>query len=330
MKTIPMTHYEVIKQNSDLYFGSTIEDIFESHGRNLDFMHLKKYVEEDKSINSIPFVDNEDANMAVRMIYHITRMNHFGEKIYHFTSEVCDIIHNTNPKIDAEFVEAPFEEMFISLDQSKIRMQDANDEQPMKGLYISLRVESDGIKKLRFLATSSAESMRENHDVNHFACFHIPEHGDLEEIIDNMRIAHEKGLQTGKIINKNSIYEIFKFAVGCLLYIGCKNANFTNVNPFTIEEAVKGKGPKKAKIISRRMSKVTQQPYIYVTHNHGYSSGKSSGTGKKLDHSVLVAGYWRGQWYGSEKIGDRRKEIIRVSSYTKGVGQMSNKKYLVK
>jgi hypothetical protein len=45
-------------------------------------------------------------------------------------------------------------------------------------LYLNLKYESDGIKKLRFLSTSGAGGIDESKDINHFACFKT---GNLDE-----------------------------------------------------------------------------------------------------------------------------------------------------
>jgi hypothetical protein len=79
------------------------------------------------------------------------------------------------------------------------------------------------------------------------------------------------------------------------------------------------------------MAKTAQLPFIIVSPKKGESDNDGvRGFGKKLDHQVLVSGHWRGQWSGSEQ--NKKKEIIRIKSYLKGIGleKVESKPYLVK
>jgi hypothetical protein len=116
------------------------------------------------------------------------------------------------------------------------------------------------------------------------------------------------------------------------LYLGCKNVDFINFTPENLNEALSRKknNAKRGKL-ERMISKTAQIPFIIVNPKKGeHDSDGIHGFGKKLDHQVFVSGHWRGQWSGSED--NRKKEIIRIKSYLKGVGLKDgeNKPYLVK
>ena len=51
----------------------------------------------------------------------------------------------------------------------------------------------------------------------------------------------------------------------------------------------------------------------------------------KLDKKIYVSGHWRSQWYGSDKEGTRRRDLIFIQPYEKGpeFAEMINRKYQV-
>ncbi len=333
----PITHYEYMVNGGLIKMGAIIVKIKEMMGTNkVDFMvFANKLIETDVFNKLLGYSDIEQANMVCRMTYHIWRMNSTGEKIYHISKNVCDLLLNTKLTIDAEFIESPFEEIYLYTDQEKITMTDCTGTRAMKGVYVNVSRELDGIKKVRFLATSGSKGIEENKDVNHFACFHIPEHGDLEDICNDQLARFREQAKEKKVdstVDENNIQAIFKFVVNALIYIGCRNAELSPINPPTLDSLIADKkSSKKISKIKQKYSKSAQKPFIFVTHNtlmpkHG------GGEGKRLDHEVMVGGYWRGQWYGSRNDGTRRKKVIRIDSYTKGIGlgDRENKQYKVK
>jgi len=340
MKTYPITHYEYILRDPKKYLGYDINQFINLMGfKEFDFLDFKKMAEQNEMfryffINSAGKYDNTQGNMAIRMIYHALRLKTYGEKIYYISREVCDLLLDTRLTIDAEFLESPFKEIYLYTDQDHFKIKDSTGSMPMKGVYISLQVESDGKKKLRFFVTSGANGIDEMKDVNYHACFVIPnDGGDLKEICDhNLKKYNHKLSDSGYKIEDETLSDIFRFCVNALIYIGCRNANLSHIIPLSLQRAIAGKkSPGKIKKIERRLEKSAQCPFIYVTHNWGEKEDREARRdGRKLDHEVLVSGHWRGVWVGSKSDGTRRSEVRRIASYIKGLGkEKSNKKFVV-
>lgn len=335
MKTYPITHYEkmmVMETMGMSYIIQAVEEIVKNN--DAEFLEFTdKMVSNIQMNNLLKAHGMESGNMTIRMAFHIWKMKNNGEKIYYMDSHICDLLRNTKLTIDAEFIESPFKEIYLYTDQTEITMTDETGTRPMKGVYVHLCVEEDGIKKIRFLATSGAIGIEDGTDINHFACFHIPEHGTLEDICEQQlkmyRELHGDSWEAG--VSESDVRNIFKFVVNSLIYIGCRNADLCPIKPLTLEEAtVDKKSNKKIKKLARKFEKSAQKPFIYITHKTLQTSN-GTGTGKKLGHEVLVGGYWRGQWYGPRD-GTREKRVIRIDSYTKGAGleQKKSSKYIVK
>lgn len=336
MKNYEITHYEYIIKNPIKYLGYDFNVLKNIMKGDFDFLDFKSMVENNTLFKLMFAAGIEQGNMAVRMCYHILKLSRHGEKIYYLDNAVCKLLINTRLSIDAQFLESPFKELYFYTDQNNFTMTDYTGTKAMKGIYVNLEVESDGIKKLRFLATSGAIGVDEAKDVNYFACFHIPESGNLEEIFSEQIEKYDEIDVIGRVfpVNSETLGNILKFIVNALIYIGCRNVSLLPIIPITFQQAIKNKkSPGKIKKIKRTMENKAQCPFIYVRPNYGPGEKVIyEGTGRKLDHEVLVPGHWRGQWKGSEKSGNKRKEIIRISSYIKGLGlgNKKNKKYIVK
>ena len=336
MKRLPITHYEWMLSNEGI--RDYIEDLFVKYGS--EFMEFedfgKKFETDPGMLNILEMYGQGNANLLVRQFYHAVRMKANGEKLYYISKDVCDVLYNTRLTIDAEFIESPFEQIYIYTDQDKLTISDHTGTMPMKGIYIQVCRESDGFKRLRFIVTSNCTSIKNGKDINYFATFKIPDHGNLEDIADShvqdfiegsvMRILNED-------IDLKSLRQSFIFAVNSLLYIGCKGVNLTTFNPENLLEISKRKkNPAKSEEVRRLIGRVAQMPYIIVNPIQSSKQISCGGVGKKLDHQVLVSGHWKGQWKGSESDNTRKKEIIRIDSYLKGLElpKVKSKPYVVK
>jgi hypothetical protein len=236
------------------------------------------------------------------------------------SKDVCTLLKNTRLTIDAEFIEAPFEQIYIYTDQEDIVLKDYTGIKPMKGIYLQLNIENNK-KLLRFIVTSGVEGIDDRTDINYFATFEIPEHGDLEWIANRDM---DKFVKDKSVLNRDVDLEImkniFKFAVGALLYIGCKNVDFINFYPENLDAALtRKKSGKKIARIEKRIGKTAQLPFIIINPKKGENDSEGiNNIGKRLDHQILVSGHWRGQWSGIED--NKKKEIIRIKPYLKGIG----------
>ena len=327
-----MTHYEWMKNNG---VELITDDIIKKYGKNynLSFSEFADYFTQLPAV--FDFFSKEglsDTNLFARQIYHCYKMQCNGEKIYYMSKEVCDLLKNTRLTIDAEFIEAPFEQIYIYTDQEDIKIIDQTGERPMKGIYLQLSNEN-GRKFLRFIVTTGIEGIVDHLDINYFATFDIPEHGDLEYIankdIDKF-ILDKKVLNNS--VNLETMKKLFVFSVSALLYIGCKNVDFVNFTPENLNEALaRKKNSAKKDKMERLIKKAAQMPFIIISPKKGESDKDGiKGVGNKLDHQVLVSGHWRGQWVGSED--NKKKEIRRIQPYIKGLGlkEIESKPFLVK
>jgi len=335
MKTFPMTHYEWVQKN--VYaFDALIFDIQEHFGdTDISFQQFADYIERDGRFQSAARnygIDN--ANLVGRQLFHAWRMKVCRDKIYYMSSEVCHLVANTRLTIDSEFVEAPFEQIYVYTAQNDIIISDPTGARPVRGIYINLRTE-DNMKFLRFVATSGIEGIQEGLDVNYYATFKIPEHGYLEDIADRQV---QDFLDKGMILNNHTdiskVRQLFVFCVNTLLYLGCKNVNFINFTPENLLDVMgRKKSGKKLAKLQRQADKTCQLPFIIVNPNKASNSTQHTiGSGSKLDHQVMVSGHWRGQWKGSEALGNKKREIIRIQSYLKGLDQeeKESRKFVVK
>jgi len=334
----PITHYEYLMKflACDDFINSLA---IEFNNRDVGWVEFATYFENDPDWISLVYKHRHtvnNSNLFVRHMFHSYKMKLHGEKIYYLSKDACNTLSKTRLTIDSEFIEAPFESFYMYTDQSSLILSDDTGSMPMRGVYINLAKESDGIKRLRFIATSGADGCEEGRDVNYFATFRIPDHGYLEDIVDRQIQDFLDG--NGSFILNHDVSmdilrEVFMFVVNALLYIGCKNVEFVHFVPDNIQKEIdRKKSNGKIKKLQKLIGRVAQCPFILVNPNKKYDAQeRNMGIGKKLDHQVLVSGHWRGQWYGSEDGGTKRKEIIRIKSYIKGaeLPEIKNKPYIV-
>lgn len=335
MQKFPMTHYEWLMRSGTEIM---VNDIINTIGRKPD-ISFNDFSDFFSNSIYMPIMQEHqrtyglnNTNLFARHIYHCYKMEMHGRKVYYMSKEVCNLLKNTRLTIDAEFIESPFEQIFIYTDQNDIMLSDNTGTLPMKGIYIQLTKEGDK-KFLRFVVTSGIDGIEKRLDVNYFGTFDIPEHGDLEHIADKdikRFIAENKILNVD--IDLDIMKRVFIFSVNALLYLGCKNVDFINFTPENLTEAMlRKKNNAKRQKLEKALSKTAQIPFIIINPKKGDQDNNcNTGTGKSLDHQIFVSGHWRGQWSGP--VDCKKKEIIRIKSYLKGVGlkEKENKPYLIK
>jgi hypothetical protein len=337
----PITHYELLMKHMG---GEFIVDIFleKLKRRNVDFNEFARCFEEavdswydiiNSPLGKLYNLGNiSDMNLFGRQIFHSYMMKLHGEKVYYLSRNACETLYNTRLTIDSEFIESPFEQIYMYTDQDEIFLTDHTGTMPMRGIYLSLT--HDPVKNIRFIATSGSNGIEQSKDINYFATFNIPEHGSLDEIADAQMDRFMKPgsgfiLNTG--VDMAMLRKIFVFIVNSLLYIGCQNVELVDFKPDSIRDAIdRKKSGGKIKKLEKLIGRVAQQPFILVNPSKKHNAQELGANGKKLDHQVLVSGHWRGQWKGSEIDGTRSKEVIRIKSYLKGVGLIENKPHVIK
>jgi len=338
----PITHYEFLMKHMG---GEFLVDIFlkKLNRKNVSFDEFARLFENEldgwndiidsKLGRSYNLGNISDLNLFGRQMFHSYKMKIHGEKIYYLSRNACETLYNTRLTIDSEFIESPFEQIYMHTDQDEIFLTDHTGVMPMRGIYLSLA--RDPVKNIRFIATSGSNGVKQAKDINYFATFNVPDHGSLEDITD-AQMNHFMKPGSGFILNAGvdmaMLRKIFVFIVNSLLYIGCQNVELVNFIPESIQKSIdRKKSGGKIKKLEKLIGRVAQQPFILVNPSKKHNAQETVETGKKLDHQVLVSGHWRGQWKGSELDQTRKKEIIRIKSYLKGVGPTGeNKPHLVK
>jgi len=346
MDKFEMTHYEFLMSETDVHSVpralANLEPLLDTNKPG--FKHFSEVINDgglQAVSNYIPYElsSMSQMNMSIRILYHCWRMTQWENKIYHIQKDVCQLLNNTKLTIDASFIESPFEEIYLDVDQEELTLTDHTGTRPIKGIYVNLQID-EGKKDFRMLMTTGSKGIDLGLDIQHYVHFVIPESGDVEEAckkqIEGFKKVPTLGHEPNPYLSANSkvLTDAFKLAVNVLVYIGCKDASMLKITPETEKSLMSGMGKKaRPRTIKRKLAGKSQYPFIWIGHKeYCPSPGNSRGGGKKLDHRTLVPGYWRGQWYGSKKDDTREKKVIRVSSYTKGkqYKKGEDKSYIVK
>lgn len=354
MKLFPITHYEAMMNS---LYGNAINALFErmdSH-RNADYLpFIDALIKEMESV----LVDNDDEdrlaigiealnrimssqeslNLMGNMLWHCWQMRNNGERIYYVSKELCHRLIHTRVNVNCEYIKAPFDEIYVCLDQNEIMIDDRIDDtmRPMRGMYIGLKKESCGKTRMRIMATSGGTGIENHSDINYHYVLDIPDSdATVEDAINTMM----DDLDGGKIkvfslteINRKMIQDSFKMAVNVLLYITSRDADMFPLRPdkFSIA-AGKKSNPAKAKKLLDKIGRFAQYPFIMVGANIPplESEAISSRSGGSITCMFTVSGHWRWQWKGPKDI--QKQEHIWIAPYTKGKGLIEglHKKYIV-
>ena len=329
MERFPITHFEYclnlysLRDSVDYINTIMTED-------DVEFEAFAKKLTDEK--NNLPFpTTDESLRLSLEMLFHIWRLKETGSKVFYISKDLCEVLSSMNLTIDCEFLQAPFEEIYLYLDQDDITITDHTGTKPVKGIYVNLQRYSSYHRKFRFLATSGAKGIEDGYDINNYASFLLPEHGELEYVLD----AHLETFKKTKVseVSFDAIRKIYRMTVNILLYLSSNNADLFPIQPVNIMKLAQSKksSSKRDKLL-RQAKTSASLPFILVGKNVKAYQSTIGGAGVKLSHKVRVSGHWRGQWRGSDKEGTRKKEIIRIESYIKGSDftEEINKHYLVK
>lgn len=322
----PITHYEYICRTHGKHIPELVDNLMK--GKPTDFMvfgdEILKIPDNEWFWGS---VNENNIQLAVRMAYHMWRMRVNGNRIYYVPPHLCEMLFHTKLSIDVSFIQSPFEEIYLYVDQNELQISDYTGTRPIKGIYVNLHTESDGIRHLRFLATSGSEGIEENRDINYFACFSLPNHGTLEEAIDTQFKAYmenpDLNFKKDPTFQLSKVEDIVKFAVNILLYITSTNSDLVDVLPKQHHH----KSLKK----QRKYANKAQMSFIYVGQHIPKPKGSEHfAVGTKISHKFWVSGHWRGQWKGPKEI--QHQERIWIQPYIKGpdLAEGISKKYIVR
>lgn len=296
--------------------------------------------------------DNPQAQSSVitmaNVLYHVYLMNRNHERIYYITPSLAVNLAHTELNVDTRFLKSPFPEIYIQIDPGLFYIADPVQpdlEQPVRGFYVNIR-EVDGKKQVRIVVCALRTNYSEISNTNDDSIFYFKiilgdgkVKDELEAYMDDSIYSKQDELkQYGGHYNLSKMKELFFFVFNCLMYITSKDADIINQLPFNFNKVTSRlKSKSKIKKMMKRQSKSSSLP-ILIVGSQELSPYKiktvreAGGIGKwKLEKRVYVSGYWRVQWYGSDKDNTKRYEIIFIKPYTKGpeLADVIKKRYQV-
>jgi len=287
-------------------------------------------------------LSNRSAHVT-NVLFHFFHMKQCGEKIYYISPGLSSRLAQTSVDVDSYFLKSPFREIYVQIEPGLFFIRKEGDIRvPVTGFYIYLR-EIEGKKQVRVVAAHMGKI--EDGKVPDESVFYfkivlepgkiqqqIKQH--IEENVKNDLASLEK---YGGLRNVEYLEEFFNFVFNILLYITSKNPDLSEYDPLDYMKKLQGlKSAAKIRKVEQKALKRTTRSIIVVGANvHGQIEEiqKSGGIGAwKLSKQVKVSGYWRIQWYGSEKNNSKYAETIWIDDYTKGpeFSDMVHSKYVVK
>ena len=290
----------------------------------------------------------DDANVVnyMNILFHLYHMKQNHEKIYYVTPELSARLASTSLNVDSYFLKAPFREIYVQIDPNLFFISDISGKKvPVQGFYIYLK-DFGEYKQIRVMACSLMKPTPEIpfNDANFY--FHVEIHAgklqtQLRRYIEEEVEPELRGLKQYDLANNIDHLEDFTaFAFNVLLYITSKRPNLSTLEPVNYSERLNGlKNPAKRRKLEQRAEKASTHRIIVIgdgiqdKNNDMDQIRKAGGIGLwKLKNKIRVSGYWRAQWYGSEKDGTKHKEQIFVDDYEKGpeFADVVSSKFIVK
>jgi len=337
---IPKTHYEAavsyLKKVSG--FDWLVDRVITALGPE------PSYEDFCREVMPEPVKDPAYAANFLNIYFHLFNMNQGGSKIYYIMPELARRLAKTNLNIDSYYLKSPFREIFIQIDPGLFSIKDIDGSTvPIYGFYIFFN-DTGEYKKVRIMACSLLKPTLKIpfNDTTYYFRLEIPS-GKLMDIarkyIDN-NIKEGSGYLQGKTI-KNVDYteEFTSFVFNVLLYLTSKNTDIITQDPIDFKKKlVELKSPAKKRKLEQRLEKSNQYRLFVAGSTLKENLEESKDLQKagsigawKLAYRVRVSGHWRAQWYGSEKEGNKKSEVIWIEDYDKGpqVADLLNRKVVV-
>lgn len=339
---IAKTHYEstieTINKTGLLYGYKDFDDFckkaLEVCGQNPtyeQFCHLDLIQKSNKTSG-----DLATKSVFSNVLYHLYSLRQHHCRVYYISPNLAMNLARTDINIDTHFFRTPFPEIYIQIDSGLYFIKDPlkpTINQPVKGFYVNYREEN----LVRIMVVAFSEGIQ-NDAVFYFKIPLKPGKikDQLKNYIEHLETTRKEELRLSRgLDNMDSFEELFMFVFNCLLYITSKDADIIRQLP----ELSVGNKKSKAKIQKtlKRQERCSGLPIFIVGPKtaSAYSLEqvrKCGGVGKwKLDQRLYVSGHWRTQWYGSEKDGSRKAEVIFIAPYEKGpeLTEVLNKNFVV-
>lgn len=338
-KFFPMTHYEYVMTTDLLDMPGVLKEI-KNHFSNEDigFQELGLFMTNtfNQRLSSIAkYMSLSTGSVGLQMIYHVYQEHLHGEKIYYLSKNLVEMFAHTAMNVSSDLIQSPFQAIYIYIDQNDLILKDYTGTAPIKGVYVNLREESGGSRKLRIMATTGVEGLNNFTDINFFFNLNLwPGKVDelVEEHLDQMlkgELASERDL----FGNHEIIPALTRLVINSLLYITSKNPDLEKITPPKINMGnVKSK--RKQQKLEKRLTKVAQKSFILIggkTPRMTTANGKIVSDNSKINYQFTVAGHWRAQWKGSRSDGSWRQEQVWIKPYIKGkdLAESINKRYII-
>jgi hypothetical protein len=264
-----------------------------------------------------------------QILFHLIQMKLYHEKVYLVTQQLAQQLADTSLNVDCRFLKSPYHEIYIQIDRGLFQIIDMATMKPVDvdGIYVFID-DRNGKREIRIMSAAMLKSTPEytfNDSVFYFRFF-MDEGMKVMDVVkkylDDPDVWNGSDVKKlGGEINKAYIETLSSFVFNTLLYITSKNADIQAQLPVRAMGLKKGR--KKQSKEQKRSERTSVLPYILVGGNvkrdENYEKVSLGGISKwKLDKRVYVEGYWRVQWYGSEKESTRHSEVIWIQPYYKG------------
>lgn len=299
-----------------------------------------------KIIDSAFNLDNVNIVSYTNILFHLYHMKQSCEKIYYVTPELSARLAQTSLNIDSYFLKSPFREIYVAIDPGLFSINDISGIRvPVQGFYIYLRDFGD-YKQIRVMACSLLKPTPAIPFNDTSFYFHVEINpGKLQsQLRYYMKTKIEPELEElanyDAANNIDYLEEFTAYAFNVLLYITSKRPHLTNYEPINYRERLKNiTSSSKRRKLEKRAKKANTHRIIVIgdgiqdKNNDMEQIRKAGGVGLwKLKNKIRVAGYWRTQWYGSDKDGTRHNKQIFIDDYEKGpeFAETISSKYLVK
>ena len=337
-ESIPISHYEMATEVVDRLVGfeSFVEKMVGACGTEPDFKTFSEHL-----YDFIPSVGSTKAEQCLQanIMFHLFNTHVAGIPIYYITPQLSVDLAKTDLNVDMEFLLSPYREVHFQIDPGLFTVRDKEKDYPVTGFYVFYQKHDAGTE-LRIMATSFSKK-EELFDLQFYFRLFLPAgkfkqglNKYLSEVIQN-----ENHGEFGGGENVEYVEEFASFVLNTLLYLTSKNPDILAKMPVDLDkEIAQMKSPGKIKKLIKRASSLTKLP-VLVLGPRVFKDEKeisqirdSGGVGSwKLKYQVKVSAHWRVQWYGSSKDGNRRSELIRIDSYTKGpdAAELLHKKRIV-
>lgn len=332
---LPRSHYQQAKEHFKGIGGDVkniLADIMSECG-GTEYRDVYHYI--SSGMANLPDKDRINISYHTNVIFHLTNLLKYGEQIYYVAPQMAVRLATTELNVDVSYLKSPFKELFIQVDRGLFKIKSTEGGVvDVDGIYVYLDDMGDGGKEFRIMAVAMYEPTPDIPFNDSTFFFNMPLYpgqklkSAVRERVDYvLKEQLDDITRSGGIENLPYTEQLAGFVFNTLLYVTSKDPHVRKMLPRDFAAEMAGKKNKgKIRKLARQMEKSNTLPVYLISSPSPISDtdveeAKRSGGvfSWKLEKRVNVSGHWRGQWYGSEKLGTRRRETVYIDSYTKGL-----------